>query len=131
MEIYKDYMFYLPEAELKLLRSGWLRKVDSAMYREGMLHVREIIEHQQLKFWLYDASKFTAPDISDQIWTVEVLGALLAETTLLKIAVVVPKDVFLQTVAEQVRFQARPVFEGSIKMENFFDVGSAEEWLLA
>lgn len=131
MQVYKNYMSCHLEPSHSLIRSRWLTSVDSEMYREGMLHLYEHIKQHHLSLWLYDASEFSAPDMSDQKWLVDVLAPLLAKTRLRRIAVVVSRDVFLQTVAEQVRRNSMAVFKGSIKMKNFIDVESAEEWLMA
>ncbi|AKD04063.1 hypothetical protein POKO110462_13570 [Pontibacter korlensis] len=111
--------------------SGWRSQTESEAYRGGMLQVADLISKNHIEYWLYNASKFTAPDLSDQAWTLEVLGPLLAETELKKIAVLVPEDVFLQAVAEGVRSKAENIFYGKIIMENFLDQQSAEDWLLS
>lgn len=123
-------MDYHLEHGSAMVHSRWLTPVDSQMYREGMLHVYETIKEQHIKNWLYDASKYTVPDLAEQVWTVEVLGGLLAGTSLRKIAVVLPKDILLQVIADKVRSKSKPVFQGSIRMENFLSLKSAREWLL-
>ncbi|RDV11952.1 hypothetical protein DXT99_23300 [Pontibacter diazotrophicus] len=131
MQNFTNYRSCHVENSANRVQSRWLTSVDSEMYREGMLHLYGHIKQHHLSLWLYDASKFSTPNMSDQKWSVEVLAPLLAGTSLRRIAVIMSQDVFLQTVAEQVRRNSMAVFKGSIKMKNFFDQDSAAEWLLA
>lgn len=131
MQVYKKYMSFHLDISSNMVQSRWLASVDSEMYRESMLHLYGHIKQHHSSLWLYDASKFSTPNMSDQKWSVEVLAPLLAGTSLRRIAVIMSQDVFLQTVAEQVRRNSMAVFRDSIKMKNFFDQDSAAEWLLA
>ncbi|MFD2515925.1 hypothetical protein ACFSRY_18785 [Pontibacter locisalis] len=128
--VHKDFLHYSLHPDKRLVRSRWLTHVDSTMYREGMLHMQKVIQERQALYWLYDASRFTTPDMSDQQWTLWGLGPLLAQTALKKIAVLVPQDVLLQTVAERIQLEAQPVLHNRVRMENFLGASEAEEWLL-
>jgi hypothetical protein len=113
------------------LRSTRIRIVNSQEYRESMLLVCRLIREQHVSHWLYNTGKFYSLTLSDQVWLREVLFPLLKETGLRKLAIVAPEDVFLQTVADRLCWQSKPIFRGGIRMEAFFDAESAEEWLLS
>lgn len=113
----------------RLITSKWLHQLDSAAYREGLLYIYENIYQYHCQCWLYDASTFVSPNIRDQKWTMEVFGALLAKSTLEKIAVLLPEDKFLLTLANEVQQQANPIFGEGVTVKYFFSPEEAKEWL--
>ncbi len=113
-----------------MLRCSRISVVNSESYRESMLLVGQFIREQRVSYWLYNTAKFYSPTLSDQVWLVEVFFPLLKDTSLRKIAIIMPEDVFLQAVADRLCSHSKPVFRGRIGMEAFFDTESAEQWLL-
>ena len=123
-------MSYSIEPDAAMIRSKWLIVIDSAMYRKGMLHLCRRLGQEHVSYWLHHASEHYAPNISDQAWMMEVLYPQLTGTSLRRVAIVLSKDLFLQSVIEQLCGRSRSVFKGSIQMRTFHDAESAKEWLL-
>ncbi|MCC9138162.1 hypothetical protein ACFSKU_00470 [Pontibacter silvestris] len=129
MLTYKDFMAYRLSKDNKLITNKWLHQINSAEYRQGLLYVYENIFQYHCQCWLYDASTFVSPDIRDQKWTMDIFGALLAKSTLQKIAVLLPEDAFLLKLADDVQQKANPIFGEGVVVKYFFNADEANEWL--
>ncbi|MFD1188371.1 hypothetical protein, partial [Pontibacter rugosus] len=126
---YKDYLNYQVNTQTGTIRSKWLRSVNSQEYREGMLYTHKLITEHNLFFWIYDASRYSAPNVSDQVWLTNVFTPLLTQTNLKKTASILSGDVIMQMVAEQIRVKALPIMIDKLQYQSFHDLESAEEWI--
>jgi hypothetical protein len=129
MEQCMDFLNITIEEENKRLISRWLRIVDSAEFREGLVYIQSCIEKQNLNSWLFVAMHFAPPALMEQRWTVEHIVTLLEKTTLKKIALVLPDDGILYTVGNRMRKKIYHTFGQKILLECFSREDHALFWL--
>ncbi|GAA4430444.1 hypothetical protein GCM10023188_17110 [Pontibacter saemangeumensis] len=127
----QSYLSYCIEPGTRMIQSEWVGGTDSPTYRESLLHICQVIGQHHIVHWLYTASRHYIPTMSDQTWLLGEFYPLMAQTSLTKFAVVVQKDLFQQLIADSVCSKSKPAFNGTIKMEIFFDAESAQDWLLS
>ena len=129
--IYADFMAFEINTHQKLLRTKWVQSISSTEYRKGMSFVLDTIRTQNLELWLYDASRSSGPEISDQIWMAEVFTPLINKTKIQRVAAVVSQDLIQQTVIDKIHTRSQAYKRADVSFETFYDLASAEEWLLA
>jgi hypothetical protein len=129
MEQYKDFLTVTIDHDRKQLTSRWLRVVNSAEFREGMLYIEDCIVKHSLITWLFDALKLGAPVLLDQRWTVEHVIAILEKTELKKVALIMPGDYIMHMIGEKMRKMVYHTFGKRILLECFSREDHAFFWL--
>jgi hypothetical protein len=131
VKTYLDFMIYELDLETMMIITRWTRNVKGDEYKQGLLFVVEAIETYNLKYWLYDGSRYSVPDITDQIWLANVFTPLINKTSIKKAAAIQPDDVILQTVTELVHERSKRHQREDVDFQMFYDVEDAKEWLLS
>lgn len=112
-----------------LLSSQWLRVVNSTEYRQALVNVCKRLRKSNAMGWLVDFSHTTTPNMSDQNWTIELLGHSLPLTKLRKLALVLPDDLFLEVVVEKVSNSLLSMSNNKVQIAYFADPCAAQQWL--
>lgn len=112
-----------------LLSSQWLRVVNSTEYRQALMNVCKRLQKSNAMGWLVDFSNMTSPNMSDQSWTIELLGHSLPLTKLRKLALVLPDDLFLEVVVEKVSNSLLSMSGNKLQIAYFADSCTAQQWL--
>lgn len=112
-----------------LLSSHWLRVVNSAEYRQAILKSCKQLQESNAQCWLVDFNNFTTPNMSDQSWTIDLLGHNLPHTKLQKLALVLPDNLFLEVVVEKVSNSLLNMPNNKVQIAHFADPEAAQQWL--
>ncbi|PKV75096.1 STAS/SEC14 domain-containing protein [Pontibacter ramchanderi] len=114
-----------------LLSSQWLRVVNSKEYRQAILRICKQLQKSNASGWLIDISRMATLNMSDQHWTIEMLGHELPQTKLRKLALVLPDDLFLEVVVEKVSNSLLHMFRPDFQIAHFSDPTAAQKWLIS
>lgn len=114
-----------------LLSSRWLRVGDSTEYRQALVNICKRLQKSKAMSWLVDFSRVAAPNMSDQSWTIELLGHSLPHTKLRKLALVLPDDLFLEVVVEKVSNSLLSMSDNQVQIAHFADSCAAQQWLVS
>lgn len=120
---------YSPEQDI--MSSQWLRVVNSNEYRLSLENICQQLEMNKALHWLADFSRMTSPNISDQNWTIELLGHHLPNTKLRRIALVLPDDLFLEVVVEKLSYSLLKMVDNKVQIGHFTDMDVAQRWLVS
>ncbi|PVY42167.1 STAS/SEC14 domain-containing protein [Pontibacter virosus] len=118
-------------AQQGLISSQWLRVVNSYEYRQALVNVCKQLQNSNAMCWLVDFSRVSTPNMSDQSWTIELLGHSLPHTKLRKLALVLPDDLFLEVVVEKVSDSLLSMTNNKVQIAHFADSGAAQQWLVS
>ncbi|MBX0331820.1 STAS/SEC14 domain-containing protein [Pontibacter sp. HSC-14F20] len=116
--------------ELGLLSSQWLRVGNSTEYRQALINICRQLQKYNACGWLVDFSRMATPNMSDQNWTIELLGHSLPQTRLRKLALVLPDDLFLEVVVEKVSNSLLSMSGNQVQIAQFDDPDTAQQWLI-
>ncbi|ALI98742.1 hypothetical protein [Rufibacter tibetensis] len=92
----KEFPFLSVEVDEKasVISLHWSSEFTSEQYRQGCTWGLERVTALQLRYWLADTSKFARLQPADQKWTSEFLFPELSKVGLVKMAVVIPEDLY-------------------------------------
>lgn len=122
-------MTYSPEHTL--LRSHWVRAVNSCEYRQSITAACQMFRSTGASSWLADARTLSSPNMTDQNWTAGLLGRCLPNTNMRKIAIILPDDLFLEVVAEKIAAQIERMTPSHIQINHFAHEQLALCWLVS
>lgn len=114
-----------------LLQSQWLRAVNSQEYRSSLTYFSRKIKALKVNYWLADLTRLSSPNIHDQQWTAELLGATVRSAKLKKIALVLPDDLFLEVVIEKIGEEVLQKTGNQVQISSFSNPQEACEWLVS
>ncbi|AKD05171.1 hypothetical protein POKO110462_22250 [Pontibacter korlensis] len=115
--------------EENLLRTAWLRSVNSQEYREGLNVIRQLIREQHIRLWLSDSRQLAHVTFEDQRWILKEIIPLLVESSLRRVARVVNPDVFSYISFENMMSKAQESYSLEGYMEQFTSEETALGWL--
>jgi hypothetical protein len=118
------------DPEFDLLYSKWSDSFSSEQYREGLLHLAEVMQHNKIKLWLHDSLHLDEIEMQDQKWSTEVFAFLLAQSSLKHIAIVRPNKPKPVSVIKMLREKSYRVFGKIIGIEFFDTTEEAKAWLV-
>jgi hypothetical protein len=119
------------DQDRSLIHSAWLRTVDSQEYRIALNYFIHFICMHKVSYWLADITQLSTPNMYDQKWTVELIGSLLQDSYLKKIAVVLKDDLFMEVVLERISEEVSRVSDRYVQIEVFNNPAHADKWLMA
>lgn len=76
------------------MHSIWLRDTSSEELRAGVLRFLEIIQQEDIWYWMLDARLLRSPSIADQQWILKEVAPALIASNLRKLARIGNSDVF-------------------------------------
>ncbi|SFG05570.1 hypothetical protein [Pontibacter chinhatensis] len=124
-----DYLKLQLVPEESMLCVTWLRGVSSGEYRQGLLHLRQLILDHGIKLWFVDARRLTHVTFEDQQWIIkEIIPELLA-SSLQKFVRVVQPDVFSYITFEDLLRRAQQNYSLIGHVEQFTSAEAAMAWL--
>ncbi|WP_018477548.1 hypothetical protein [Pontibacter roseus] len=129
MKQVKDYLSVELEDGQRRVVSRWLRPVESAELREGLLLLQHLTEEHQPVSWLMETHHLTPLPLEDQNWVVESLASRLVDTSLLQVALVLPNDATLHLVGDRIKQKIYTAFGQKIQVECFSRRDHALFWL--
>jgi hypothetical protein len=112
-----------------LVHSAWLRSVDSHEYRIALNHFIHCVCMHKVSYWLADITQLSTPNMYDQKWTADLIGSILHQTYLKKIAVVLKDDLFMEVVLERMGDEVFKMTDTYVQIAIFHDLGHADDWL--
>ncbi|MFD2512349.1 hypothetical protein ACFSRY_00605 [Pontibacter locisalis] len=130
MKNYERYINVRVDSPHKIIHTEWTRSVSGSEFRRGLLEIQKLILKENLENWLICASVFIPPVALDQKWTIEHLFPHFLNSSLRKIAVVLPGDHFLHMLANSMIEKTYRLYGHRIQLECFSRVEHARHWLL-
>ena len=130
MENTLDYLLYGIDSSKKLLYSKWSTTIDGPKFREGLLHLLQVIHANDLTLWIHESKRLYDLTIEDQKWITEVLALLITQSSLKYLAVVRPEKSKAITSGNALREKAYRIYGKNIRLEFFDSVEDAKAWIL-
>ncbi len=130
MENSLDYLLYGLDVSKKLLYSKWAAPIEGHNYREGLLHLLQVIHANDITLWIHESKRMYNLSVDDQTWLTEVLALLISQSSLKYLAIVRPEDNILPTSGNALRDKAYRIYGKNIRLEFFDTVEEAKAWIL-
>lgn len=119
--------------EKRLLYNKWLRPVTSEELRNGVALLFGILQETGIELCLTDASNSNSPTREDKERIIAVISHLISSNKcpFRRMALVKPRDVFSDVIAEDIREQVGYLSGSTVSMQWFDCLPEAYEWLLS
>jgi hypothetical protein len=117
-------------SDISLIHLFWKRHNSGAAFQAAFTAAFAEVSRRKLKYWLSDTGLLHYAQVSDQNWIAETGGSMLAQSTLLKVAHVVPEDAVRTFVAFQLADKLKVNFpQTATEIEVFTQPDNALFWL--
>lgn len=117
-------------SEISLVYVFWKKHAVGEAFRKAFLAGFEQVRQRGLQYWISDSRALNYAQVSDQQWVAGEGSKLFAESTLLKLAHVVPEDAIRTLIAFQLADRLKEkIQDTSKKVEVFSDLEHAFFWL--
>lgn len=124
-----DYIQLSVDREKHLLYTVWLRDTSSEELRTGVLSFLEIIEQEDIWYWVLDARTMRSPSIVDQRWILKEVAPALIASKLRKLARIGSTDIFSYMAYENIVEKTRNQFEVKAAFAQFTSLEAALNWI--
>jgi hypothetical protein len=125
-----DYLLYGLDVSKKLLYSKWSSAIEVSQYKEGLLHLIQVINANETTLWIHESKRMHNLAIEDQKWLTQVLALMVSQSSLKYIAIVRPENATTPTYCYTLREKAYRIYGKNIHLEFFDSVEEAKAWIL-
>lgn len=124
-----DYIQINVSREKHLMHSIWLRDTSSEELRAGVLRFLEIIQQEDIWYWMLDARLLRSPSIADQQWILKEVAPALIASNLRKLARIGNSDVFTYMTYENIVEKTHEQFSVKTAFAQFTTYEAALNWI--
>ncbi|MBF9254452.1 hypothetical protein I2I11_14200 [Pontibacter sp. 172403-2] len=124
-----DYIRIHVNREKHLMHSIWLRDVSSEQLRAGVLQFLQIIQQEDIWYWIVDARLLRSPSVTDQRWILKEVSPVLIASNLRKLARIGNSDVFTYMAYENIVEKTHEQFTVKTAFAQFTTYEAALNWI--
>jgi len=124
-----DYIQISVNTEKHLMHSRWLRDTSSAELRSGVLRFLQVIQQEDIWYWILDARLLRSPSVADQQWILKEVAPVLIASNLRKLARIGNSDVFTYMAYENIVEKTHEQFLVKTAFAQFTTYEAAQNWI--
>jgi len=124
-----EYIHINVNTQKSLMHTIWLRDTSSEELRAGVLQFLQVIQQEDIYYWLLDARLLRSPSIQDQQWILKEVAPALMASNLRKLARIGNSDVFTYMTYENIAEKTFEQFLVKAAFAQFTSFDAALNWI--
>ncbi len=129
-KLYASDFYVIEIDEVKnLVKATWLRAVDFVEMKTGGIKLYEALKESKAEVVVANAQLLGSLDAKTKEWMSTDFYELLSQTSLKRLARVLPENLFAKITLESVATRAEAAGIPKFEFRNFREQNAAEEWL--